>query len=84
MLVSRGIRSNLVSFELIFEALQLELFRFMYHKLSSEMSKIPEFNLLISLKIIVLFFRVPLIAKTRRGPVVPQFDIPVDYYSEPL
>ena len=45
---SQGIASSLVLFEMIFEALQSELFRFKFHAPSLKILKIPEFNLLIS------------------------------------
>ena len=41
------IGSGLVSFEMIFEALQSELFRFKLYSMSSKILKIPEFNLLM-------------------------------------
>ena len=44
---SQDIDSSLVSFEMIFEALQLELFNFKLHSLSSTILKIPGFNLVI-------------------------------------
>ena len=44
-LSSQEIGSSLVSLEMIFEALQSELFRFKFHTLSSKILKIPEFNL---------------------------------------
>ena len=45
--VSQEIGSSLVSFQMIFEALQSELFRFNFHSLSSKILKIPEFALRI-------------------------------------
>ena len=42
---SQEIGSSLVSFEMIFEALQSEIFRFKFRLLSSEIVKIPEFTL---------------------------------------
>ena len=42
---SQGIGSNLVSFQMIFEALQSELFRFKFHSLGFKLQKISEFNL---------------------------------------
>ena len=42
---SQGIASSLVLFEMIFEALQSELFRFKFHAPSLKILKIPEFNL---------------------------------------
>ena len=45
---SRGIASSLVLFEMIFEALQSELFRFKFHAPSLKILKITEFNLPIS------------------------------------
>ena len=42
---SQEIGSCLVSFEMIFEALHSELFRFNFCELSSKIVKIPEFNL---------------------------------------
>ena len=48
MLSSQEIRSSLVSFKVIFEALQSELFILMLHWLSSKILKIAEFNLNIS------------------------------------
>ena len=45
MLSSKENGSILISFERIFEALQSELFRLMFHKLSSKILKTPEFNL---------------------------------------
>ena len=44
---SQGIASSLVSFQMIFEALQSELFRLKFPRLSSKILKIPEFNLTI-------------------------------------
>ena len=44
---SQGIASSLVLFEMIFEALQSELFRFKFHAPSLKILKIPEFNLMI-------------------------------------
>ena len=44
---SQGIASSLVSFQMIFEALQSELFRLKFPRLSSKILKIPEFNLKI-------------------------------------
>ena len=41
------ISSSLVSLEMVFEALQSELFRFKIHTLTSKIIKIPEFNLFI-------------------------------------
>ena len=46
---SQEIGSGWVSFQMIFEALQFELFRFNFRSLSSKILKIPEFNLLIAL-----------------------------------
>ena len=43
---SQEIGSRLISFEMIFKSLQLELFRFWFHSLSSKILKIPEFNLI--------------------------------------
>jgi len=46
-----GKRSELtlkVSFQMIFEALQSELFRFMFHSLGSKILKTPEFKLFIN------------------------------------
>ena len=48
MFSSQGIGSGLVSFYMIFEALQSALFGFNFHSLSSKTLKIPEFNLLIN------------------------------------
>ena len=45
--IFQEIGSSLVSFLMIFEALQPELFRLMFHALSSKVPKIPEFNLTI-------------------------------------
>ena len=45
---SQDIRSILVSFLMIFEALQSELFKIKFQLLSSEILQIPEFNLHIS------------------------------------
>ena len=42
---SKEIDPSLVSLERVFECLQSELFRFKYDSLSSEILKIPEFNL---------------------------------------
>ena len=42
--------SSLISFLMILEALQAELFRLMFHALSSKFQKIPEFSLSISYK----------------------------------
>ena len=39
------IGSSLTSLEMIFEALQSELFRFKFHTMSGKTLKIPEFNL---------------------------------------
>ena len=39
------IGSSLVSFQMILEALQSELFRFTFHLLNSKIVKIPGFNL---------------------------------------
>ena len=41
------IGSSLVSFLMIFKALQPDLFRLMFHALSSKVPKIPEFSLTI-------------------------------------
>ena len=48
MINSQGIGSDLVSFQMIFQALQFELFRFEFHSLSSKILWIPEFNLHIN------------------------------------
>ena len=45
MFSSQEIGSGLVSFQMIFEALQSELVRFDFHFLRSKLQKIPEFNL---------------------------------------
>ena len=45
ILNSQGISSSLVSFGMIFEALQSDRFRFKFHSLGSKILKIPEFNL---------------------------------------
>ena len=45
MFTSQGIASSLVSFQMIFEALQSELFRLKFPRLSSKILKIPESNL---------------------------------------
>ena len=45
--ISQEIGSTLVSFQMIFETLPSELFRFDFHSLSSKILKIWEFNLLI-------------------------------------
>ena len=47
MFSSQEIGSGLVSFYMIFEALQSALFGFNFHSLSSKTLKIPEFNLLM-------------------------------------
>ena len=47
MFSSQEIDSGLVSFYMIFEALQSALFGFNFHSLSSKILKIPEFNLQI-------------------------------------
>ena len=48
MFNSEDIGSSLVSLEMIFEALQSELFRFEFHTLSSKILKIQtEFNLVM-------------------------------------
>ena len=47
MLSSKQIGLNLVSYVMIFEALQRELFGMNFHSLSSEILKILEFNLII-------------------------------------
>ena len=47
MFDSQDISSGLVSFQMIFEALQSELLEFTFHSLSSEILKIPGFNLRI-------------------------------------
>ena len=44
---SQEIGSGSISFEMIFEALQSELFRFKFQRLSSKILKFPEFNLFI-------------------------------------
>ena len=49
MFSCQDIDSSLVSSEMIFEALQSELFRFKLHTLSSNILKIPGFNLGMSL-----------------------------------
>ena len=46
---SQGIASTLVLFEMIFEALQSELFRFKFHAPSLKILKIPEFNLAMAI-----------------------------------
>ena len=45
---SQEIGSNSVSFSMIFEAQQSEIFRSRFHSLSSKILKIPEFNLVIN------------------------------------
>ena len=45
---TQGIRPSLVSFEITFEALKYELFRFKFHSQSSKILQIPEFNLVIT------------------------------------
>ena len=45
MFSSQEIGSGLVSFQMIFEALQSDLVRFDFHSLRSKLKKIPEFNL---------------------------------------
>ena len=47
VLSSQEIGSRLISFQMIFESLPPELFRFQYHLLCSKILKIPEFNLII-------------------------------------
>ena len=47
MFSSQEIGPSLVSFQMIFEALQSELFRFKFHSLGSKILKIPEFNLVM-------------------------------------
>ena len=42
---AQEIGSSLELFQMIFEALQFELFRFNFHSMSSKILKIPEFNL---------------------------------------
>ena len=42
---SPEIGSSLISSEMVFEALQSEIFRFKFHFLGSKLQKIPEFNL---------------------------------------
>ena len=49
MFSSQEISSGLVSFYMIFEALQSALFGLNFHSLSSKILKIPEFNLVIAL-----------------------------------
>ena len=46
---SQGIASSLVSFQMIFEALQSEPFRLKFPRLSSKILKIPEFNLHVAI-----------------------------------
>ena len=53
---SQEIGSGLISFEMIFEALQSELFRFKFPKLSSNIEKIPEFDLIIALIVALLLW----------------------------
>ena len=48
MFSSQGIGSGLVSFYMIFEALQSALFGFNFHSLSLKTLKIPEFNLVMA------------------------------------
>ena len=47
MFSSQEIGSSLGSLEMIFDALQSEFFRFKFHSLSSNILKLPEFNLII-------------------------------------
>ena len=47
MIGSQEIGSSLVPFEMIFEALESELFKCKFHSLSSKILKFPEFNLVI-------------------------------------
>ena len=47
MFSSHEIGSSKASYEIIFEALQSELFRFKFHSLSSKILKFPEFNRLM-------------------------------------
>ena len=49
MFGSQEIGSGLVSLEMIFEALQSELLRFIFSLLSSKIPKIPGFNLIMTL-----------------------------------
>ena len=45
--ITQEIGSVLVSFEMIFQALQYELLSFKFHSPGSKILKIPEFNLVI-------------------------------------
>ena len=45
LLSSQEISRSLVSFQMIFQALQSEFFRFKFHSLGSKLQKIPEYNL---------------------------------------
>ena len=47
MFSSQEIGTGLVSFKMIFEALQFKLFRFNFYSLSSKILKIPAFSLFI-------------------------------------
>ena len=57
MFSSQEISSGLVSFYMIFEALQSALFGFNFHSLSSKTLKIPEFNLIMIIPGPVHFLR---------------------------
>ena len=48
ILNSQGISSTLISFRMIFKALQFALFGFKFQSLGSKVLKIPEFNLCIA------------------------------------
>ena len=79
MFVSQEIGSGSVSFEIIFEALKSDPFRFTFHLLSSKILKIPGFNLIIGRVSIFVatqgstnrFRMIRMIRNTKRGRMIP-------------
>ena len=64
------IGSSLISLEMIFEALQSELFRFKFHILNSKILKILEFNLCIRDTVCVKISRLKLTVTLKRKKVL--------------
>ena len=76
MFVSQEIGSGSLSFEIIFEALKSEPFRFTFHLLSSKLLKIPGFNLIMCRVSIFVATqgssnRFRMIRNTKRGQMIP-------------
>jgi len=75
---SQEIGSSLASLEMIFEALQSELFRFKFHSLCWKILKFPEFNLVIHERDRILREH-PITSKTSH--LLPE---PLSYFEPPI